>query len=179
MIRRVLGVILLLWVLGFAIFMLSIGKPLEGRSTDAVVVLTGGPGRIDRGLELLRQGKASHMLISGVAREVRPHELAVEYKIEPRLMSCCIDLGHEAVDTKSNAQETALWVRAHHYRTVRLVTADWHMPRAQLELAHQLGKDVELVGDAVRGSNGPRFVTLLIEYHKYLVRSVALMLGAN
>jgi uncharacterized SAM-binding protein YcdF (DUF218 family) len=176
--RRILILLVVAWALGFLLFMGSIGSPVEGRKTDAIVVLTGGPGRIDRGLALLRQHAAGRMLISGVDREVRPNELAAEYKIEPRLMTCCIDLGHEAVDTQSNAEETAAWVRAHHYKTVRLVTADWHMPRARLELAHLLGKDIELVGDAVKSSS-PRFGTLFFEYHKYLVRGLAMLLGAS
>jgi uncharacterized SAM-binding protein YcdF (DUF218 family) len=167
----------IVWALGFAAFMLSLGRPVDAATrTDAIVVLTGAPGRIDRGLEMLRAGAARRMLVSGVAHEVRPHELAAEYR-EKRLFGCCIDLGWEAVDTKSNAEETAEWVRRHKYRSVRLVTSDWHMPRARLELAHQLGSDVTVTGDPVRSS--PRFTTLLSEYHKYLVRSVALMLGAG
>src|SRR3546814_10350716 len=55
---------------------------------------------------------------------VRPIELAVEYKTRPAVFECCIDLGHEAVDTRSNAEETAAWVRDHRYRSVRLVTSD-------------------------------------------------------
>ncbi len=111
--------------------MLSQGRPLDARKSDAIVVLTGGPGRIDRGLELLRQGASRHMLVSGVAPEVKPGELAAQYHIERRLMACCIELGHQASDTRQNADETAAWVHAHGYKSVRLVTADWHMPRAR------------------------------------------------
>ncbi len=175
MIYRVAALILVVWALGFAIFMMSLGSPLDpATKTDAIVVLTGAPGRIDRGLDLMRAKSARRMLVSGVGREVRPHELAAQYH-EGRLFGCCIDLGWQAVDTKSNAEETAEWVRTHDYKTVRLVTSDWHMPRARLELAHQLGSDVKVIGDPVRSS--PRFLTLLREYHKYLFRSVALMLG--
>jgi uncharacterized SAM-binding protein YcdF (DUF218 family) len=174
-IYRIAALILVAWALGFAVFMLSLGKPLDpGAKTDAIVVLTGAPGRIDRGLALMHAGSARRMLVSGVGREVRPHELAVEYH-DGKLFGCCIDLGWQAVDTVSNAEETAKWVREYDYRTVRLVTSDWHMPRARLELAHQLGKDVTVIGDPVRSS--PRFFTLLREYHKYLFRSLALTLG--
>jgi uncharacterized SAM-binding protein YcdF (DUF218 family) len=165
------------WLAGFALFWLTLGKPLDpATKTDGIVVLTGAPGRIDRGLVLLRGKSAKRMLVSGVDRDVRPHELAIQYH-EPRLFGCCIDLGWQAVDTRSNAEETAEWVRDHKYKTVRLVTSDWHMPRARLELAHLLGPGIELVGDPV--PSNPRFLTLFSEYHKYLVRSVALMLGAG
>lgn len=175
MIWRVSAFLVILWGLGFALFMMSLGKPEEGRTTDAIVVLTGGNGRMDRGLTLMRLRAAKRMLVSGVDPKVRRSELAARYPDARDVFGCCVDLGHEAIDTISNAQETAAWVREHHYRTVRLVTSDWHMPRARLELSYALGRDIELIGDPV--ATNPRFGTLLIEYHKYLVRAGALMLG--
>ncbi|MEI9927854.1 MAG: YdcF family protein [Sphingomonas sp.] len=176
MIWRVVALIAIVWALGFAVFMMSLGQPVDpSRKTDAIVVLTGAPGRIDRGLALMRQGAAPRMLVSGVDPGVRPGELVARYPDAARLFACCIDLGREAIDTRSNAEETAAWVRRHGYRTVRLVTSDWHMPRARLELAHLLGGRVTLTGDPVRSS--PPFGTLMREYHKYLVRSLALLIG--
>src|SRR3546814_10400995 len=70
-------------------------------------LLTGGAGRIGRGLDLLQAGAAKTMLISGVDRDVRPRELAVAYNVPEKLFDCCITLGHEAIDTRSNAIETA------------------------------------------------------------------------
>lgn len=177
MIWRLLAAVVIAWGLGFAAFMLSLGQPLESRTTDAIVVLTGGPGRIDRGLTLMRTRAATRMLVSGVDPDVRPNELAAEYRVDDALFDCCVDLGHQAIDTRSNAEETAEWVREHGYRSVRLVTSDWHMPRAKLELRHALEDDVDLVGDPVPTS--PRIRTLLREYHKYLVRRAALLLGAG
>lgn len=179
MIRRLFQLILVLvlaWGVGFGIFMLSLGKPLGRKQTDAVVVLTGGPGRLARGLDAVRDGDAKRMLISGVNPYVRPRELAAQFRGDKALFACCVDLGHEAVDTRSNAEETAAWVRQHGYRSIRLVTSDWHMPRARLELRHVLG-DVEITGDAVRSS--PGYDMLFREYHKYLVRRVALLAGLD
>ncbi|MBX3595370.1 YdcF family protein [Sphingomonas sp.] len=158
--------------------MLSLGKPLDDSvKTDGIVVPTGGPGRIDRGLYLIDRKAAKRMLITGTDPTVRPIELAVEYKASPRLFRCCIDLGHDAVDTRSNADETAQWVRRHGFRSVRLVTADWHLPRAKLELRYELGADVEIRGDGVR--TNPRFSMLLREYNKYLVRRIVLLIGGG
>ena len=176
MIARIAAVIGLAWALGFALFMLSLGKPLDsGVRTDAIVVPTGGAGRIDRGIALIRARSAKRMLITGADPTVRPIELAVQYNTSPRLFRCCIDLGHDAVDTRSNADETAAWVRARGYKSVRLVTADWHIARAKLELSNALGEDVEVLGDGV--PTQPRFAALLREYHKYLVRRLALLTG--
>src|SRR3546814_2931561 len=69
MIKRLISLLLLAWVLGFAWFALLLPLPAAPQKTDAIVVLTGGPGRIDRGLEMLEKGDAKRLLISGVARE--------------------------------------------------------------------------------------------------------------
>ena len=79
MIRRILAFLLLLWLLGFAWFALLLPQPLGPQRSDAIVVLTGGNKRIDRGLELMGKGEAQRMLISGVGRNVKPEELAARY----------------------------------------------------------------------------------------------------
>ncbi|MGH6612861.1 YdcF family protein [Sphingomonas sp.] len=175
MIWRTLLVAIILWLLGFALFMLALPKPLDDVHTDAIVVPTGGAGRIDRGLALMKRKAAQRMLVTGVAPEVRPVELAAQYKSSSRLFACCVDLGHEAVDTRSNAEETARWVREHHYKSVRLVTSDWHVARAQMELVNALDDDVTVVGDGVPSK--PRYALLVAEYNKLLLRRVALWIG--
>lgn len=176
MIRRLVAFCALLWVLGFAWFMLALPRPADGQRTDAIVVPTGGPGRIDRGLALMQAHAARRMLVTGVASGVRPIDLALEYKVSPDLFACCVDLGQQAVDTRSNAEETADWVRAHRYRSVRLVTSDWHLRRAELELTHALGTGVAVIGDGVP-TESPPLRLLLAEYHKYVLRRIALLLG--
>jgi uncharacterized SAM-binding protein YcdF (DUF218 family) len=91
------------------------------------------------------------------------------------LFACCVDLGHEAVDTRSNAKETAQWVKAHGYKSVRLVTSDWHMARAGMELNAALDSDVSIVSDGVT-SEAPLGL-LIVEYNKLLLRRVALWTG--
>lgn len=179
MIRRLFLLLVLCalaWAAGFALFLYTLGKPLGAHPTDAVVVLTGGPGRIQRGLDALRREDAKRMLVSGVNPDVRPRELAAQFPAARTLFRCCVDLGHEAVDTRSNADETARWVREHGYASIRLVTSDWHMARAKLELRHVL-RGVTILGDGVPSRPGWRM--LLREYHKYLVRRGALLLGVD
>ncbi|MGN6374224.1 MAG: YdcF family protein [Sphingomonas sp.] len=175
MITRALAFLALAWALGFAVFMLALPQPLAGHPTDAIVVPTGAAGRIDRGISLLEARQAKRLLITGVGPTVRPIDLALEYHTSPRLFACCIDLGHQAVDTRSNAQETADWVEAHHYHSIRLVTSDWHMARARMELANALDPDVTIVSDGVRGE--PDLRLLLAEYNKLILRRIALWLG--
>jgi uncharacterized SAM-binding protein YcdF (DUF218 family) len=174
-IKRVAAALILLWALGFALFAVTLAQPLEGRTTDAIVVPTGGPGRITRGIELMGRKQAKRMLITGVARDVRPIELAIANDAPPALFACCIDLGRAAVDTRSNGLETAHWIERRGFKSVRLVTTDWHMARAHYELRSALGPDIEIVDDAVRSS--PGLGVLLREYNKFLLARTAGMAG--
>ena len=173
--RRLIGFAVLAYMLGFAVYMLMLPRPVDGRTTDAIVVPTGGPGRIDRGLSLIAQHQAKRMLITGVAPGVRAAELAATNRAPMTLFACCVDLGHEAVDTRSNAKETADWVNAHGYKSVRLVTSDWHMARAAMELRAALDDHVAIVADGVT-SEAPLGL-LVVEYNKLLLRRIALWTG--
>lgn len=175
MIARIFSGIILVWLLGFAWFAVALPGPADLRRTDGIVVPTGSPDRVRRGLALLADHHARRMLVSGADRRVRPDELAEAYKVPRALVACCVDIGYEAVDTRSNADETAAWARRHKFHSIRLVTTDWHMRRARYELARQLGPDVEIVGDAVRSV--PAFTALFKEYNKYVLRRMIAPFG--
>ncbi len=172
---RLGSALLLGWLLGFIWFALFLPQPLGDWRTDGVVVLTGGPHRIDRGLDLLAKGQAQRMLISGVDRSVTAAALAQTYNRPRALFDCCIVLGREAADTRGNGQEVAAWVRRRGYHSIRLVTTDWHMRRARFELQQSLPADVIVVADAV--PSRPRFQTLLREYNKLLLRIAGSVVG--
>jgi uncharacterized SAM-binding protein YcdF (DUF218 family) len=174
-IRRFLSLAVIAYALGFVLFTLLLPAPLEGSTTDAVVVPTGGPGRIDRGLELLRRKQAKRMLVTGVGAGVRPGDLAREAGVGPNLFACCVDLGRDAVDTRSNAGETAAWLRRNRFTTVRLVTSDWHLRRAGMELRAAVDPRTVVLGDGV--ATVPSFGTLFNEYNKLLLRRTALWVG--
>jgi len=168
MIRRATSLILLLWIFGFLWFAIFLPRPAGPEQTAGVVVLTGSEGRIARGLEVVRTGLAPRMLVSGVDREVRPREFAAQYRVSRRLLACCVTLGYESVDTRSNAREAARWIAANRMRSVRLVTADWHMRRAALDLANVAPPGLTVVEDAV--ATRPSFKVLFLEYHKFVAR---------
>jgi len=176
MILRTISFLLIIWMIAFAWFAIDLPRPAaDDARTDSIVVLTGCANRIDRALELLEAEKADYLLISGVDRDVKPHELAVEYKRPDGLFECCIDLGFQSVDTRSNALETARWAARRKDTSLRLVTSDWHMRRAILELERAVPTDIEIIPDAV--PTAPSLGILFKEYNKFLMRRVAALAG--
>ncbi len=171
MFRRIASLLLLAWLFGFVWFAIALPRSAGPVKTDGVVVYTGGEGRIGRGLEALRKGWAPRLLVSGVDREVRPSEFEAEYDVSPRLMDCCVTLGFESFDTRSNALEASHWLARHEYKSVRLVTTDWHMRRAAYELERAKPKGVTVIRDAVQSR--PSFKILFLEYHKLIARSLS------
>ena len=171
MIRRAISLAVLVWAIGFLWFVVALPRPAEGVRTDAVIVPTGGPGRIARGLQVLDSGKAGKMLVSGVDPEVRPREFAAEFGVSAQRMACCVTLGFAAVDTRTNAAETAKWVAQNEVRSLRLVTTDWHMRRAAGELDRMLPGHVTVIRDAVPSQ--PDLGTLFLEYHKLIASRAA------
>jgi uncharacterized SAM-binding protein YcdF (DUF218 family) len=153
----------------------SLPGPAGAERTDGIVVLTGGAGRLSRGFELIGRGAADRLLISGVATVVRPEELAAEYQVEMELIRCCVDLGRDATDTRTNGEEVAEWVQRHDMKTIRLVTNDWHMPRARKEISWRLGRGTKVVADGVRSPRS--FGQLFLEYNKYLISPFGEQLG--
>jgi uncharacterized SAM-binding protein YcdF (DUF218 family) len=175
MLRRAVSLVLIVWALGFVWFAVFLPGPAGTEKTDGIIVPTGGEGRINRGLELLRQGRAGRMLVSGVDREVKPREFAVEFGVSPTLMKCCITLGYESVDTRTNAAESAQWIAAGKARSVRLVTTDWHMRRAAGELKRAAPEGTTIVRDAV--PSRPSLFVLFLEYHKLIASRLARLWG--
>jgi uncharacterized SAM-binding protein YcdF (DUF218 family) len=176
MIARLLSFLTIFYVLCFALFAVTLGRPAPNDTpkVDAIVVITGGKGRIEHGAGLLAEGKAKRMLIAGADPSVRKADLVRRLGGKQKLFDCCVDLGSESVDTRSNAEEARRWIERHRYRSVRLVTSDWHMRRARYEFNRQLGRDVKIIPDAVRTE--PNFMTLFGEYNKYLLRRLSVWL---
>ena len=175
MLRRFIAVPLIVWVMGFLWFALTLPQPAPQSRTDAIVVPTGSGGRIERGLEMLQLGAAERMLVTGVDVSVQTGEFQAEFDVPQRVMDCCVTLGFSALDTRGNARETAQWLEENEYNSIRLVTADWHMRRAALELADQLPARISVTRDAVHTE--PSLGTLFLEYHKLIAVWVLQVLG--
>jgi uncharacterized SAM-binding protein YcdF (DUF218 family) len=132
-------VLALIWVSGLIAFAArvqqSTPQPLPPVA-DGIVVLTGASSneRIAAAVDLLAARRGRRVLVSGVNREVTREQLRSASNTVRRLYDCCVDLGFNAVDTVGNARETADWARTMRYTSLTVVTTDYHMPRAMLEL---------------------------------------------
>lgn len=171
MILRFFAALFLIYAFGFLYFAVSLPAPAAKTETDAVIVLTGGQGRIARGIEVVEQGMAKEMFVSGVDPEVKPGEFAEQFEVSNRLMNCCVTLGFLAVDTRSNAGEVAQWMAEKEFTSARLVTTDWHMARAFSEVSRSLPAGTPLIKDAV--VSHPDLATLFLEYNKLLASEIS------
>ncbi|MBX6424410.1 MAG: YdcF family protein [Variibacter sp.] len=108
------------------------------RDADGIVVLTGGASRIADAVELLASGHGKRLLITGVHRATSARELARAMPRHERLLACCVDLDHSALNTFGNATETRRWAESLGFRSLIVVTSAYHMPRSMAELGRQL-----------------------------------------
>ncbi len=129
---------LMIWTAGLMAFAGRIGRMTPAgvpAPADGVVALTGGSAlRLRAATQLLENGEGRRLLVSGVNHKVGRDQIWTMTGAAKPLFDCCVDLDFTAADTIGNARETARWARAMGYRSLILVTADYHMPRAVLEL---------------------------------------------
>ncbi len=119
------------------------GAPSPVKS-EAIVVLTGGSDRMAEGLRLLEGGFGRKLFVSGVYHRVEVKELLRVAKKNPSELECCIELGYTADNTAGNARETAAWMDKEGFRSLRLVTASYHMPRSLIEF-HRAMSEIEII----------------------------------
>ena len=176
-------IVMLVWAVGLAAFITSLPNGAVGapEKTDGVAVYTGGGGaRIMAGMIAFSEGGAERMLISGVHRGTSRARLSEFWDGDSAKFDCCVDIGHEARTTIGNAVETADWVSGLNYRTVLLVTSDYHMPRAITATKAQM-PDVKIIPYPVasghldqkgRPQSRQAWRILAGEYSKYIVARV-------
>ena len=180
---------LIVWCVGFVLFVRFIISPdflagdisqYKDKNYDAIVVVTGGKGRLSTGINLLDNGIAPKMFISGVGQGMDIRRLLKIAKDQPHRLECCVFLGYDATSTVENAIETKTWVQANNIGKILLVTSSYHMSRTVLEFIHAM-PDLQLdtyaiTSDRVRVEQWyfyPATALLLAkEYSKFLIVKV-------
>jgi uncharacterized SAM-binding protein YcdF (DUF218 family) len=155
------------------------------RKADGIVVFTGGSSRVSDAMELLAGGYGKRLLISGVHPTNAASDISRSLSDNQSLLSCCVDLDRSAVNTRSNAAETRRWTRERGFKSLIVVTSNYHMPRAIVELTHAM-PDIQLIPFAVVGekwrdepwwTSGATLRLLLSEYVKYVAAEVRVRLA--
>ncbi len=152
--------------------------------TDAIIVLTGGSRRLSKGFRLLKEGKGNELLITGVGKGVTLQELLAQQHpdaSDDELDANAISLDYAAISTATNASAAREWMHEKHFKTARLVTANYHMPRALLEFGAAM-PEIKFYPEPVFPDKEfqlsewyaqPNFLKLLtLEYLKYVVATV-------
>jgi uncharacterized SAM-binding protein YcdF (DUF218 family) len=188
-------VVALIWLAGLMAFAARVQQSTpapEPAAADGIVALTGANSnqRIAAAVGLLEEARGKRVLVSGVNREASREDIRTVSRAVRRLYDCCVDLGFTAADTVGNARETAEWAKAMRFRSLIVVTADYHLPRAMLELRAVLREpEFHLQPYAVATPalkarawwRSPRTARLMVvEYCKYLAilgREAVLGLG--
>src|SRR3954447_15403848 len=177
---------LLVVTLGFAWFSWHVpaNEVVLDRDADGIVVLTGGASRVADAIELLAAGHGRRLLISGVNRSTNRSEIS---RLNPEfapVVRCCVDFDR-SLNTLGNAVETRRWTEAKDFHSLIVVTSNYHMPRALIEIGHQL-PDVALVPfpvvtDKLRTESWwgdmARTRLLLLEYVKYIFANLRIRLN--
>lgn len=180
----VLALLSVAYLIGLSIFIADIPRspPSPVPQVDGIVVLTGGPERIQQSVSLLTAGSGTRLLISGVDQGVSLDDIRSLERVDSPLFDCCIDIGRIAKDTIGNATETAAWAHQNGYGSLLVVTSAYHLPRATQELRYTM-PNLTLQGFPVHQASVhldrwylyPGSARLLIaEYTKYLLTLVRL-----
>ncbi|NBW04333.1 MAG: YdcF family protein [Alphaproteobacteria bacterium] len=178
-------VILFSLIAGFQHFVLTLPKtpPDAPARADGIVVITGGQQRLATGFALLQAGRSTKMLVSGVGNGVNKAILARELGLDHHgtsLFDCCVELEFQAGDTRGNAVAAQSWSARNQIRSVLLVTANYHMPRAAQIFTRQM-PDIGFIFWPVSPDDltlqnwwyQPSILRLLgREYAKYLAESI-------
>ncbi len=174
-------VCIVVWGAGFYWFIDKIPSMVDDRASpvDAIVVLTGGSDRIREGIRLLYGRFGKRLFISGVGERITVMELFAQNRVSESASAALASytaLGYAANSTQSNAREVAQWMTENGFRSMRLVTSNYHMLRSLLEfhkampgmtiITHPVFPEHVRVGEWWRS---PGTVLLLAtEYNKFL-----------
>jgi len=170
-----------LFLIGFAVFFASLARKerYPAVPADAIVALTGGQGRIEDALDLLAKGYGRRLLITGVNERTSREAIARLTPSLRELVACCVDLDYRARNTVGNAAEIRRWAEEKGFRSLIVVTSNYHLPRTFAELEQVLPSVVKIPFAVIGARPDDDWETRLsrgrvifAEYAKFLAVSV-------
>ena len=171
---------------GFIAFLSQLrgAETVPDRRADGIVVLTGGSSRVSDAMELLAACYGRRLLISGVHPTSTANDISRTLPENQSFMACCVDLDRTALSTRGNAAEARRWAEGRRFKSLIVVTSNYHMPRALVEFSHAMPQATLIpfvvVGDKWREepwwTSGSTLRLLLLEYVKYIAAELRVRL---
>lgn len=144
----------------------------EDHRGDCAVVLTGGPGRVREGFDLLAQGQVHKLIISGVHPRATLREIFPQWPFYGGLRVEDVVLERRSATTYGNAQQTLPLVEAIRCRSLVLITSHVHMRRAYKTFRHVFPAETLILTRSVSSGVWPaRFSDLAMETLKSMFYS--------
>src|SRR5450432_1186108 len=182
----VMAIVFVTAAIGFVGFLSQLrgAETKPASNADGIVVLTGGASRVSDAMELLAGGYGKRLLISGVHPTNDASDISRSLSDNQSLLDCCVDLDRSAVNTRSNAAEARRWAHERGFKSLIVVTSNYHMPRAIVEMSHAM-PDISLIPFAVVGdkwreepwwTSSATSRLLLSEYLKYVAAELRVRL---
>ncbi|MEM0899473.1 MAG: YdcF family protein [Pseudomonadota bacterium] len=164
--------------LGFGLFVDAIYSDDNSKlvRADGIAVFTGGYARLEPAANLLKQGFGKRLLVTGVNVDTGVDAVASALGANQEMVECCVDIDRDALNTIGNAREVSEWMQTNNYRSVIIVTNNYHVPRSVNELK-RIAPNVDIQSYSVINPPKPdedhhrkidRYRVLLLEYVKYL-----------
>lgn len=185
----VLALCLSAWLAGCVFFTVKVTTMPQHdpqQMAGAIVVLTGGDGRIDAGLDLFAARRGLYLFITSVHPHITEDSIRGKWGGQSPLPVCCIALDYDAKSTVGNALATKGWIEdvyetsGQRIESVRLVTSNYHMPRALLDFG-RIMPDLTLYPHPIASpgyaiDDEAFWSILMTEYHKSILRSAQSLL---
>lgn len=142
---------------------------------DAIVVLTGGKGRAEEGLSLLRKGRADLLILSGVNEDADAASIFFYSRLATEEHGKIV-LDKVSRSTYENASVVSGLIRDRGLKSIILITSGYHMKRADFIFRHVMAPDVIIYNyvaptpnfDVARWWAGGSLALVMVEFLKYL-----------
>ncbi len=121
----------------------------EDHSADCAVVVTGGPGRVREGFDLLIRRSVQKLIVSGVNPQAELREIFPFWAYHGELRESDVILEKTSQTTWGNAQQSLALVEALRCRDIVLVTSRLHMYRALSTFRAQFPSSIPIYPRAV------------------------------
>ena len=115
----------------------------NGALLEGIAVLTGGKGRIAKGIKLFKSSPGSYLIISGVDKNIKNIDIIPKELLKNNR----VFIDRKSETTIDNAEAIIKWAKQYRIGNIRIII-DYHMPRSMLILLRQ-SKSLNFYADPV------------------------------